>query len=527
MLKNIPAIRLNHVPRLILIISGIILAYKPVTWLVNTWQDPSYDSNGFFIFSLCVGLFIWSFSAKRVTQKPHNIILPICLLILSALIRFAGQILAVNMIGALMLVIDVYALGHLAALNQRRRAVSPFWLSVCFAFSLPLERLIQRTIGYGLQHISADGACLALKSMYDNVVCQGVRLIINQQDVLVDLPCSGSRTLLLLLFFFAFCSAIARFRFWNAVVGFTVTIITAITVNIVRITVLAIGISHPDTFAGIDVMAQPWHDLIGLMALLLGCLPIVIWTQFYFQNIEKPNYILDQARWGLPKSIKHDAWWLAPAKKGHVLRNGLLSLSLLAVSLMIIGLKGQPIDVASPSEPRALPLMIAGYHKESVSLSDQEEIYFKQYGGGVEKAVYDNISVMSVSTSAPLRHLHAPDECLRGLGMEVYYKGLVYEPIPTAIYKAIDENGQKYRIAVSFISEDRDLITTNVATAVWYWFQSPQEKWTAIQRISHWEEDAQKVKAFDLALISSLDLSAPSIQFAQLEQTGDYYESNH
>ena len=190
------------VSKVIFGVAAVILAVDPVLWLVRTWSDPSYNSSGLIVFCVCVGLFLWSVTSER---KAHtvNLRLPFLLLSVSALTRMIGQVLAVNVIGAMTLVLDVYALGHLAAVRFRERPLSPGWLAICFAFSLPLERIIQRTIGYALQSVSADGACLLLGSIFDNVRCNGVRILIDNQDVLVDLPCSGARALLLLLLFYA------------------------------------------------------------------------------------------------------------------------------------------------------------------------------------------------------------------------------------------------------------------------------------------------------------------------------------
>jgi hypothetical protein len=69
------------------------------------------------------------------------------LILVSATVRLAGQVLAINTVGALCLVLDVYALGLLLRLARRARPISPAWLAVVFAFSLPLERIVQRTIG--------------------------------------------------------------------------------------------------------------------------------------------------------------------------------------------------------------------------------------------------------------------------------------------------------------------------------------------------------------------------------------------
>ena len=180
-------------PGLIFGTAALVLAYEPVHWLVQTWQDPAYDSKGCFIFLVCAGLFLWSVTSPRNQSRQDNTRWAVILLTATALIRLTGQVFAVNIIGALALVIDVYALATLAGVQHRERSISPGWLAICFLFALPLERVIQHTVGFGLQSLSAGSACLILGGLFDNVSCHGVRILINHKDVLVDLPCSGAR----------------------------------------------------------------------------------------------------------------------------------------------------------------------------------------------------------------------------------------------------------------------------------------------------------------------------------------------
>jgi hypothetical protein len=69
---------------------------------------------------------------------------------------------------------------------------------------------VQRVLGFGLQNLSAGGACGILKTWSANVSCNGTNMVLDGRTVLVDLPCSGSRTLLLLLLGFAIAAALVR-----------------------------------------------------------------------------------------------------------------------------------------------------------------------------------------------------------------------------------------------------------------------------------------------------------------------------
>ncbi|MDH3257087.1 MAG: exosortase T [Nitrospinota bacterium] len=491
----------RFLPGLIFGTAAGILAYEPVRWLVQTWQDPAYDSKGFLIFLVCAGLFLWSVSSPHDLVRPANTRWAFILLAVTALIRLAGQVFAVNIIGALALVIDVYALATLAGVQHRKRPISPGWLAVCFLFALPLERVIQHTVGFGLQNLSAGSACLILGGLFDNVSCHGVRILINQKDVLVDLPCSGARTLLLLQLFYAACMTVCRPNLTSGLFGFLVTVFSSLWINIFRIMALAIGIAYPEMVFGADVMAEPGHSLLGLTALALGCLPILFWARFTEDSSKSRNLATHSTPW-------------KPRFRAKVMNLGLrilknhpvaMALGFLMVAGGIVSLPRTPIDVARPDIKIDLPLMIDNHEGIPSPLLPKEKAYFTQYGGAAAKASYGNNGLLLIQTSSPLRHLHSPDECLRGLGFEVRHVGISYDTIPTAVYKATTAEGQSYRVAVSFTS-DRGDITSNVSEAVWRWMQKTGSVWSAIQRISPWEQDASITRRWDRAVLAALDL---------------------
>ena len=478
-----------------------LLALQPILWLIGTWRDPSYDSQGFLIFLVAAGLFAWSITSRRLACAGHHGRRAILLLIATAAIRLAGQLLAVNTIGAIALAIDIYAIALLCGLHVRARAVSPGWLALCFAFSLPLERIVQRTIGYGLQNLSADGACVVLGTAFDNVICEGVRIVIAGADVLVDLPCSGARVALLLLLLFSAASAVSRPGPVQAFGGFAVTLTAALVANIVRICILAVGIARPDLYFGIDVMAQPWHDLVGLITLLVGAAPIIAWA-CRISSLPRPAPAVNGASW--PRNAPR----LSPVFPAAVF---------LVLALVIVNLPHRPVDVVRRDISIDLPERLAGYRAEPINLTAAEKSYFVQFGGAAAKAGYGANNLLIVRTSAPLRHLHTPDDCLRGLGFDVDYLGVTYAPAPTAIYRARARDGQAWLVHVSFVSDDGQ-VTSNVAEAVWRWMQSPGHVWSAVQRITPIDIPEADRLAWDRAVFASLDLpSGPTpVQLAKL-----------
>jgi exosortase/archaeosortase family protein len=479
-----------------------VLAYEPVHWLVQTWLDPAYDSKGFLIFLVCAGLFLWSVTSPRKHTRPNNTRWAVILLTATALIRLIGQVFAVNIIGALALVVDVYALAILAGVQHRERSISAGWLAVCFLFVLPLERVMQHTVGFALQNLSAGSACLILGGLFDNVSCHGVRILINQKDVLVDLPCSGARTLLLLQLFYAACMTVCRPSLTSGLFGFCVALFSSLWINVFRIIALAVGIAFPDMVFGIDVMAEPGHSLLGLMALALGCLPILLWARYtedtskFFKltnnKISEKNFLPERTVGLVFQKIKNHPFAVA--------------LGFLFVAGVIVSLPRTPIDVARPNIKISLPLMIDNQMGVPSRLLPKEKVYFTQYGGAAAKASYGNNALLVIQTSSPLRHLHSPDECLRGLGFKVQHVSISYDTIPTAVYKATTVEGQSYRIAVSFVS-DQGHTTSNVSEAVWHWMQKRNSTWSAIQRISPWGQDESITRRWDRAVLTALDIN--------------------
>ena len=488
--------------RILFAVALSILALEPILWLVRTWRDPSYDSQGFLVFLVAAGLFAWSVTSERLDRDAPRGRRAIWLLVATALIRLAGQVLAINTIGAIALVIDVYAIAMLCGLHTRARAVSPGWLALCFAFSLPLERIVQRTIGYGLQNLSADGACVVLGTVFDDVICEGVRIVIAGVDVLVDLPCSGARASLLLLLLFCAASGISRPGPGQALGGFAGTLAAALVANIVRICILAAGIAKPELFFGIDVMEQPWHDLVGLVTLLIGGAPIIAWARWIYRA-PRPEL----AGKGIARPRHGKAPRLNPLMP---------AIAFLALALVIVNLPHRPVDVVKRDISIDMPERLVGYRAQPIELTASERSYFVQFGGAAAKAGYGPNNLLIVRTSAPLRHLHTPDDCLRGLGFDVDYLGVTYTPVPTAIYRARSQDGRAWLVHVSFVS-DAGYITTNIAEAVWRWMQSPGGVWSAVQRITPVDIPETDRLAWDRAVFASLDLptEATPVQVAQ------------
>jgi len=466
----------------------VVLSVEPVRWLVHSWLEPSYDSDGLWVFLLVTALLAWSLGSPRQQASGGHLRWALLLLLATALVRLAGQLLAVNVVGALALVVDVYALGLLLGLQHRRRTLSPLWLALLFACALPLERILQRTLGYLLQQLSAWSSCSLLTWVDGGVVCSGTRITLPGATLLIDLPCSGASALVLLAVVLSALMAVARPGWrWGLVALLSVPLAAWLS-NSLRILLLALGVMHPP--AGVDVMAQPWHELVGLLALVPG-LGLLIWV-FFLVLRSKREPIAQRQRQPEVQNRSPSTAALLP-----------LSLLFLPLALLIVTLTPQPLDAGRVLEKPYAPRFLAGEYGQSVPLLPKERAYFEQYGGAAVKAQYADRGLLITHTESPLRHLHAPDECLRGLGFAVEYLGSHAKLLPTAVYRAVAPEGDVWRVSVSFVAADGST-ASNVAEAVWQWLQAPQP-WFAVQRIAPWDSAAEADNGWDRQLFAALD----------------------
>ena len=457
-------------------LASIILAIEPVRWLVNRWTSPTYDSNGYVYLIVIVALVSRSlFSGPTRAHAGAPVLL---LLALAAVIRLLGQVLAINTLSALALVVDLYAIVRLLGIADRPFALSPFWLAVLFLFTLPVEVIAQRLIGYPLQLLSADLACRLLGLFYEELACAGIRITVRSLDVLVDLPCSGATGLLLALAFAAALNAIYRPRLITGAGLCLVVLALAVAGNALRIAALAVGLEH-----GWDVMAEPTHSMIGLVTLALSLLPVAVFL--------RPKPAPPRTPISLPKIP--DTVRLGAGAAG------------VCAALLIVMAPAHPIDVSAQPEPLSLPAQIGGHLAQPVPLTSFERRYFEAYGGQAAKAQFGPLGINLVSTRSPLRHLHAPEICLRGLGYRVEFRGTRLTGTPYSVYRATGPDGDVWHVAVTYVS-DNGQATASIGEAIWLWLARPGSTWLSVQRITpmHLAETDRAV--FEQAAVAALDL---------------------
>jgi exosortase/archaeosortase family protein len=383
----------------------------------------------------------------------------------------------------LALCIDVYAVFKLAGLDSRPRAVSPFWLAALFALSLPIERLLQRFGGLILQDASAFGACKTLGLFFQDLTCTGTRLVVSGNEILVDLPCSGTASLMITIGAVVTLCAIHRPKPGTAIFWLGFSLGLSVFFNSLRITLLAVGVTYRDVLP-VDVMANPTHGMIGLFTLSLTLLPLFLWF--------RPKAWVGTPSWRFPV--------LALPARYQAATGGLV----LCVALAIVSAPRTAWDTSAEVQAPILPNGLLGAEVRNFALSDMESLYFEKYGGAARKASYGDIGVTVVRTTSPLRHLHSPEECLKGLGYLVSFVGMDHGAWPSAIYTASDVFGE-WQVAVTYAAND-GFVSANMSAVIWHWLKNPNTVWSSYQRITPVQFPNMKRQKLDAALMASLDV---------------------
>jgi len=454
-----------------------VIAIEPAIWLFQTWYQPGYEGTGVIAFGLTVGFFLWSCSSPLL--HPRTTPATWLLLMVSAILRLVSQLLDINVVGALLLCVDVYAIARIVGVDVRQRSLSPLWLAVLFAFSLPIEPMLQRVFGYGLQLVSAQVSCALLAPFFSDLVCEGVRITLAGRDVLVDLPCSGSELLSLsaLVLVGLFCTARPDHR--AVFKGLFLWLSLSLLGNGVRIAVLAVGIVYQQDI-GIDVMAPLPHTLIGLVIVAGVSSILVAWTLTLSSkravsskrvlSPTKPAARVRRFRYPRLLAITHPTLQVS------------LSIMFLVFALGVGMLKPQPVDASPALIPPSTPLVVANFAAVEHPLSSLEQTYFSQYGGGAKRFSYGPYGLLLVTTASPLRHLHDPTICLTGAGFDVRLLGTDHVMSSTVYAAKRLADNTVFDVYVSYLA-DNGHTASSIAEVVWRWFKAPQTRWTMVQRI--------------------------------------------
>lgn len=478
----------------LLILPGVLaLVHDPALWLWQSWRDPAYQSDGMVVAGITLGLICVSLASGSAPPDGRDRRRAWVALALTAGIRLVGRLLVVNTIGAMALVVDVWALAVLLGVRRRPFALHPAALALLFSLSLPVEHLAQRMLGHPLQLVAAAASERVLTPFFPELVRQGVLLVHPSVELAVDLPCSGARGLVLLT---AVALGLATRRtpgFGSSLKWVGAVLLGSFASNALRIIVLFVGGAF-----GVPLIEEPWHSLLGAAVLGLGAVPL-LWLALGtpVRSAARPPLTLSS---GAAITRRRRVPWPAAA---------LIGLAGLAVA----SVPGRPVDVSPRMEDMRLPTTLGGFDGLELPLLETESLYYARWGGFAQKRIYDDgrgepVTALLVRTRSPLRHLHGPDVCLAGAGHQVTRMGVIPGATPVVLYRTTALDGRSWRVEASYVS-DLGESATSVSEVVWRWLEAPDVAWSLIERITPWhacESTPARCLEFEGALLASLDL---------------------
>lgn len=459
----------------LLAFGAFMLALEPMIWLVNTWLAP--ESLGFgvvaFLLTLAMcGLSFWSGPAEF--NQPIRFSL-YWVLAFTALLRLVSQILDINVVGALLLSLDVYVLARLLKLDCRPFRVSPVWLAFLFCFSLPVEPIMQRLVGYPLQYVAAFVASGMLQIFLSDVAVQGIRILINGVDVLVDLPCSGSELLSVLAVFFALGHTVCRVSPAGVLLSAPLFCVIAVLVNGARVATLALGIGYAE-YLSFNIMQPLPHAFVGTGFASLGA--ILLSLMFRGLSTTDSDHV--------PCRASHAPVVATPIKLVRVPMPAAFVFA--GFALAVGAISPQPVDASPSLDLPQVPTGAAGFLASSNPLTQKEREYFEIYGGAATRASYGPFGLLVVTTQSPLRHLHDPAVCFTGMGYAVEFLGTDFHG-EQSVYVVTDPDSLKrYQLLVRYLGPDG--VALSIAEVVWRWAWATVggtdhrwSQWTMVQQI--------------------------------------------
>ncbi|MBW2700577.1 MAG: exosortase T [Deltaproteobacteria bacterium] len=469
----------------------LFLALDPVLWLIDTWFDPTWDSQGFWVALAVFAMVLVALKSgpAEVSEKERRLALG--LLVLTALLRLAGRLLAIRGIGALALVADLAAIGLLLGLGRRPWALNPWALAGLFAFSLPVELWLQRILGYPLRLLSAEISYGLLSPFVPELKLQGTLLLTGSTGLAVDLPCSGAQGLMMLsaLTLGLLCRRKASFSRLLLLVPLLTT--GALLSNSLRILFLFLG-------QRLDwaIFTEPLHSALGLLALSAGALFVLLPLSRFAPR--KPKKDLCSSR---PRATRH-----------LLLRRSLAALGFTAVAALVASAPAHPIDTSGKVAKFEIPRVLAAWRGQDMPLSPIETHYFAHYGGQATKRLYrdsfsgGSMTLILVRTTSPLRHLHGPERCLAGAGHKVQRLGVLPESPPAVSWRSVDPEGRAWNVRASFLGPQGES-AASLGEVVWRWMGGLRGSWTLAERISpekFCQARPDRCRAFDAALFAAL-----------------------
>lgn len=349
-----------------------------------------------------------------------------------------------NTLSAALLLIYLYGMaGHFLSRQDWAAMLLPMTLLILV---LPFEHYLDIYLGFPLRLLSAEWTNSILQLLQIESMTVESILMIDNKAAIVDLDCSGIKSLWIGMIFYLLITWIERFKINGRWFIFAlVYILLLVCANVVRITILVLL----DTTFGQAGLAQALHQALGLLGFAVSSL--IIWGLLHYLSSSQNTSIT------LPTVAKK------PSKNYSLLLGLMLLVHLIALMLY------QPFNdtkkqLATNTVPA--PLLIRFPHQE-VALSTQEKEFFvnnqataKKYKITVNTSKQSLIASMVIVWSRAWKSHHIPENCYISQAYSISDKA-VWNISPTLTIRHLALNKSFQHKVNSF-------------SAV-YWFQSKQK----------------------------------------------------
>jgi exosortase/archaeosortase family protein len=496
--------RLNR----ILISAALAVAFWPVwSWYLQRCLDKSDEPWG--LCALATAIFFMATHKSTIQSGPDEaavdaeprtlqseVTLPgnIMLVggILTLLLYIVTFTLVPNLARAVMLVFAIWSL-----LVSRFAVPSRAGMLGLLLLSLPLIPSLNFFAGYPLRLLVGKGACVLLSMLGFSAVQNSTMLVVNNQLIAVDAPCSGINMLWAEGYMVMLFACLYQLRVKSTVILSTAALFLIIAANALRAAALVI-VSKIDVHSFLPNVQNPDDTVHVATGLVTFCLTTTttMGLAYFVSHREKKLALKPSAKRqkGMDRQAnnttitttgnKNDAsnavaiakpsirfnahadWLQTP--KGIPVTATLVGLSLCAASMPFLT---KPVHSEGfQTAPRAWPGVINGAKVVPVASLAEERAFAADFPGQMKRFTDGTNSYFVRFVCKETRQLHPSSDCFRGLGYKVNPGPLVTgeQNSHWSSFEATKDD-HKYRI-LERISDENGNAWTDVSQ--WYWAAS-------------------------------------------------------